>query len=631
MYRENVIPSSVAKRISTFMIVVGPLVTLAITPWFNYDPINLGKGLALSSLTFAGFGLLIPYFNEIQERLGKPLVYTSGFFLLFLFAPLVLTNAPTSQQIWGQFGRATGIVTYVSLIFLFLLSAVTNTKDHYKKVVFSLIVTQALMTAYCLLQLMKKDPIKWSAYSTFGTLGNVNFLSGFMGIAVVVSLILATDASLKLPTRLFLLVLSVIDIYIVATTDSIQGLVALAVGFAIYLAFFSWKIGRPIFFSYMAIFAASLVSLVMALFDKGPLKSIIYQVTIVYRADYMHAGFKMLMHHPFTGVGIDSYDDWYRSERGVISAFRTSLNRTANTAHNVMLDLGSGGGFPLLIAYLTLLALVVFAIYRGLKSGLVRNSYFLALICSWIAYQVQASVSINQIGVGVWGWILGGAIIGFERMNRGRDIGKPSESSPDSQSRKGAKTKQKKVGPNTPPPLAVILSVVGLGVGFTLSFIPLRADMNFRSASSQGRLDLMISATNGFATNSFLIAQANEAALRNKYQDQARALNDRLISRFPRNLYGWQARLSLSGLSESERATAVSKIKEIDPNLGICAEVNPSDRVRNLLFSLPPRQQYELARGWALLPPGSNFKEGFKLANLDQAALGAKIRSFCGV
>ena len=624
------IPHSVAKRISTFMILVGPLVTLAITPWFNYDPINLGKGLALSSITSAGLGLLLPYFGEVQKRLGKPLLYVAFIFLVALFAPLLFTDAPISQQLWGQFGRATGIVTYTSLIFLFLLSAVTNTRDHYKKVLFSLLATQVLMTFYCLLQLMKKDPIKWSAYSTFGTLGNVNFLSGFMGIAVVVSLILAASKSLKLSTRYFLLLLSLIDIYIVATTDSIQGLVALAVGFATYLAFFSWKVGKLAFSAYMALFAASFVSLVFALFDKGPLKSLIYQVTITFRADYMHAGLKMLIHHPFTGVGIDSYDDWYRSERGVISAFRTALNRTANTAHNVMLDLGSGGGFPLLLAYLSLLGFVVHCIFRGLKSGLAKDSYFLALICAWIAYQVQASVSINQIGVGVWGWITGGAIIGYERLSKSESSRVVSDVHSKDSGQKTKKVKQTKTGPNTPPPLAAMFSVIGLFIGFTFSYIPLKTDMDYRSASNQGRLDLMMKATSGFPPNAFLLSQANEAALKNKFQDQARVLNDRLIQKFPRNLYGWQARLALTSLSVSERQVAINKIKSLDPNLGLCGDANASDRLRTLFLSLPSKQQYELARGWALLPPGSVFKNGFRLDALDQSALGTKITSFCG-
>lgn len=628
MYGESVIPNSVAKRISTFMVIVGPLVTLAITPWFNYDPINLGKGLALSTITFAGLGLLLPYFHEVRERLGKPLVYFSFFFLLSLIAPLFLTDAPISQQIWGQFGRATGIVTYASLIFLLLLSAVSNANEHFKKIVYSLVVTQAVMSLYCIIQILKWDPIKWSAYFTFGTLGNVNFLSGFMGIAVVVSLILATSNSLKKSTRSLLVALSLIDIFIVATTDSIQGLVALAVGFAVYLAFLTWKFWKVVFYSYMALFVASLVSLIIALFDKGPLRSLIYQVTITYRADYMNAGIKMLINHPFTGIGIDSYDDWYRDERGVVSAFRTALNRTANTAHNVMLDLGSGGGFPLLISYLLLLGLVVISIIRGMRNGLSKNTLFLALTCSWIAYQVQASVSINQIGVGVWGWIISGAIIGFVRVNVSESLS--TKNGLVETPKVSEKKKKSKSTPINTPPLSAVLSLIGMIIGFSLSFIPLKSDMDYRSASNQGRLDLMMKATSGFPTNAFLLAQANEAALKNKFQDQARILNDRLTQKFPRNLYGWQARLALTSLSDNERQLAISKIKALDPNLGICGETNPSDSIRKLLSSLPSKQQYELARGWALLPPSSNFRNGFHLDDLDQAALGAKLTSFCG-
>ena len=39
--------------------------------------------------------------------------------------------------------------------------------------------------------------------------------------------------------------------------------------------------------------------------------------------------------------------------------------------------------------------------------------FFLAIFSAWLTYQAQSIVSIENIGLGVWGWILGGMIIGL--------------------------------------------------------------------------------------------------------------------------------------------------------------------------------------------------------------------------
>ena len=68
-------------------------------------------------------------------------------------------------------------------------------------------------------------------------------------------------------------------------------------------------------------------------------------------------------------------------------------------------------GFPLLIAYLALLLVISYSILNGLRKGQAKDPFFMAIDMSWLAYQVQASVSINQIGVGVWGWIIQGLMV----------------------------------------------------------------------------------------------------------------------------------------------------------------------------------------------------------------------------
>jgi hypothetical protein len=54
--------------------------------------------------------------------------------------------------------------------------------------------------------------------------------------------------------------------------------------------------------------------------------------------------------HPLTGVGMDSYGDWYRRSRDAQALILPGPNTTTNAAHNVFIDVFAYGGYPLFIA-----------------------------------------------------------------------------------------------------------------------------------------------------------------------------------------------------------------------------------------------------------------------------------------
>jgi O-antigen ligase len=540
-------------------------------------------------------------------------------FILALFSPLVFSAGNKSQQIWGVFGRSTGILSYVSLLLIMIAVSTVRNRRTYQSIVNSLMLTTGILIIYCSIQWSGNDPISWSAFATFGTLGNVNFLSGFMGISLVIAFVLFFNSGLRKSNRILLLVLVISGLLIVASTDSIQGLVAFSVGIAIYGFFLAARKGMVFIVFYSFLLSCALLSLILALFDRGPLRSLIYQVTIVFRADYMQAGWKMMVNHPLTGVGIDSYDDWYRSERGVISAFRTGFNRTANTAHNVALDLGAGGGFPLLFSYFALVSVVLFAIVRGLKTGLSKDPIFVATTCAWISYHVQASVSINQIGVGIWGWILAGILIGYPNI---ADLEK------EALAKRAQKTKHRGQT-NYPPPAAVLTSFVLGSLAFIVAFLPFRADADFRSASSKGDLTKMTKSALSLGSNAFLLSQTNNLAQKNNLVEQSRTINNDLISRFPRNFYGWSVRASLPGLSESEMSQALRKLKELDPYQTLCLEQDSIAAIKKVLQSLPPAQQHELAKGWGVLMTHNDSYKTFSMSRLNTDALNSRLAMFC--
>jgi hypothetical protein len=152
--------------------------------------------------------------------------------------------------------------------------------------------------------------------------------------------------------------------------------------------------------------------------NKGPLAQLLYKDSVTYRGDYWQAGWNMTTSNPIFGVGLDNYGDWYRRSRTLEATLRRGPEVTSNAAHNVFLDFSSNGGFPLLAVYLLLVLLVVRSSLRIIRRESTFNPYIIGAIGAWIAYQAQSVISLNQLGLAVWGWILSGLIIGYDISSR---------------------------------------------------------------------------------------------------------------------------------------------------------------------------------------------------------------------
>ena len=137
----------------------------------------------------------------------------------------------------------------------------------------------------------------------------------------------------------------------------------------------------------------------------------------------------------------------------------------------------------------------------------------------------------------------------------------------------------------------------------------------------------MIDASNAFGANSYIISKTVDAALIGNYPDQALQLTEKLIREYPLDSYAWKIRARLGNVSESERARALGKILELDPFFA-CATPVPIDNFKKLIFSLPSDKQFELANWWRL-SEGFENTPSFRLSQIDQEALNAKLLSLC--
>jgi hypothetical protein len=425
----------------------------------------------------------------------------------------------------------------------------------YNKFVEVIVLTSIPVTVYALIQIAGRDPISWSTMAPFATLGNVNFSSAFFGLASICSTVLVFSQRIPLYVRLFLVFLVVIDLLVILQTGSIQGFMIYIAGVGV--ATFFWlrsssklkKLRIPYLLSSVIAFFLTVV----ALFNEGPLARFVFSYTVTFRFDYWFAGWAMTIKNPIFGVGLDGYGDWYRQERGEIATLRTTPDRITNTAHNIYLDLSSGGGVPLLIAYLVMIFVAGRAAFRVFRREHEFNPYFVAMFSAWIAYLIQAAISINQIGVGIWGWIFMGAIIGYDSVTR-----TDGSKTPQRQNNVKGRTTQMPAG-------AAVAGIFSFALGFALALIPLRADSLFKDSLQVGSLDGLEKSAKSLGATAYHFELALDAALKREDEARASSLTTDLLERYPRDFMAWRVRQILPSTPEAERLKAFENLRSMDP------------------------------------------------------------------
>ena len=182
----------------------------------------------------------------------------------------------------------------------------------------------------------------------------------------------------------------------------------------------------------------------------------------------------MITDHPFFGVGMDGFGDWYRRSRSP-EAVKFNAGIFTDTAHNIPLDIGASGGLPLLIIYLAIVGLALYSIIKVIKRKSEFDVMFAALVAGWVAYEAQSLISINQLALGVWGWSLTGLIIGYEINTR------------DSGPVEVQKTLRKgKVVAEKLSAGALIITFVTTGIGLIIALPPYLAANKFYKALQSG-------------------------------------------------------------------------------------------------------------------------------------------------
>jgi hypothetical protein len=355
--------------------------------------------------------------------------------------------------------------------------------------------------------------------------------------------------------KVSLSLLLILHLLIIVSTNSIQGLVIFAFGAWISLII-RLKSSKRAFSNQLFVLVVGIVTSyigALGLVNRGPLAFLLYQPSNILRADYMHAGWQMTLDHPLFGVGLDSYGDWYRQARGEITTLRGSADRNSNAAHSVFLDISSNGGVPLLIAYLFILGVIAVSAFRAWKKlGKNYDVVFTCLTSTWAAFHFQALISINQIGVAVWGWTIGGALYGYSRLI----ISNSSEA---------RKIDSRKLKGKPIPAFTGLLSIVCAFIGLCLAGIPQQADSKYFSATKTGQVEMLSKAASALGATAWHRNLAIDAALTAKEYKLALEVANQAQKDYPRSFWPWKVSYILPESPMAKRDEALLILQTLDP------------------------------------------------------------------
>ena len=183
---------------------------------------------------------------------------------------------------------------------------------------------------------------------------------------------------------------------------------------------------------------------------------------------------------------------------------------------------------------------------------------FAVLLTGWVGYQVQSIISINQIGLAVWGWLLSGSLIAYERATRVSTEEVISQ----------VKNKVARRKSDNQSALLVLIGAFGAVVGLVIALPPMVSDAKWRSAqvasTVQGIESTMVPSlynlqnTTKYLNNIQSLESSGLFELSHKYAQQAVKWN-------PESFELWKVLYLVKNSSSEEKAIALENMNRLDP------------------------------------------------------------------
>jgi len=391
----------------------------AVTLYFNpslEDPFNSPKFwvLCISGSWILGY-LIINIKNLILSEQNRLFLLLVSFFILGLFLSAIFTDVKFNAFL-GETQRRLGFITYFFFAIYMVATSLLSKMETISKVYYINFLLGTLLGAYGFIQVVGKDPIDWNlaVNRVIGTLGNPNFASATLALIACMCTSAVFITIFSKFFRLLNLLLAFILLFEISTSNSIQGLVAYSAGTGVLCLVLMYKKNK--FLGHAGLFGYTLIGVIaiLGMLQVGPLKTLLYKSSVTVRGYYWDAGIKMFKDNPFTGVGVDRYGAYFKEYRKPEYSLNYGFDITSTSAHSTFIQFFATAG---IIAGTCYLLLNLYVMFCGVKL-IIQSSgdsklKITGLFAAWIVFLSQSIISIDNPGTTIWGWTLGGAIIGL--------------------------------------------------------------------------------------------------------------------------------------------------------------------------------------------------------------------------
>jgi O-antigen ligase len=392
-----------------------------VTIYFNsraQDPFNAPKFwmLLIGAAWLSGY--LISYFRENKKNLQG--IINRSFILIIVFISFLTISMIMSKNnfiaFFGDNMRKNGYLTYLSLSIIFLITVFYVRNNNLIKLYKFMLLSALAVGGYGLLQMTGNDFVNWSSsgMALFSTMGNSNFAGSLMAILATITLggsyIYRSSVALS-SISIIAFVILVITIF---PTNARQGLLLLFFGISYLIIVMIYNFNRIIGRIAILLSFAGLLASILGMLQIGPLTKLLYKDSVSVRGFYWRAGIEMFQNNILFGVGLDNYGSFFKQYREVGYPLKYGYSLTSTNAHNVFIQQFATGGVFVGISYILI---TLFVFWCGIKSlrkftGEDRNTLAVFFI-AWLAFQGQSVISIDNIGISIWGWVLAGIIVGL--------------------------------------------------------------------------------------------------------------------------------------------------------------------------------------------------------------------------
>jgi len=422
------------EKLSLVFLLGVPLVTLILDIELN-DPFNVPKLIVLMIVSsWLAVNLCNSYLNNRIKK-GTTEYRFSLLVVSFLIAQLAVIFFGNDMFVsfFGDTQRKNGFVGYLGLGVLFLYALRSIRHSNVERFLAAFIIAGWVVVAYGVLQINGEDFVQWvNPYnSAITTLGNPNFTSAFLAMFFVSSLLLTFTGKAKRFYRVQALIMVPLSLYVILSSESRQGLYAIVCGLLFFLVSYFYVIDLKFKKVFASVVLLAVGVSILGMLQLGPLADLLYKPSVTVRGFYWRAALEMFSSNPLTGVGLDSYGDYFRQHKEIGYVRNYGVEITSNNAHNTFLQLFATGGFFVGALYLLL---ILGVIYFGLRSVFAAkktpaSNLILTLLAAFVSFQAQSFISIDNLGISVWSWCFAGAILGIstEVKSEGQP---PSKESP---------------------------------------------------------------------------------------------------------------------------------------------------------------------------------------------------------